>query len=151
MFSHKSFSQVSFSVTSFKLAQEASARSGYWRLFYYNLQEKALKSEEVTSSPKVPVAVLDNVVRVRLLSKEPSAKRNVLPAAPQISDRPSAPLKPLYTPAQPPQLPAIAQFLEPVVYELSSWVSVLELRKVKPTPIVDQLENEAIALLLLAA
>ena len=44
MFSLNSLKPVSFSLQSFKMAEEASSgRSGYWKLFFYNLQEEALK------------------------------------------------------------------------------------------------------------
>ena len=47
MFQHNSFLRASFSVQSFKMAgEENTARSGYWRLFYYNLQEESLKQDE---------------------------------------------------------------------------------------------------------
>ena len=44
MFSLNSLKPVSFSLQSFKMAEEAnSGRSGYWKLFFYNMQEEALK------------------------------------------------------------------------------------------------------------
>lgn len=47
MFSLNSFKPVSFSLQSFKMAEEASSgRSGYWKLFFYNMQEEALKKHE---------------------------------------------------------------------------------------------------------
>ena len=47
MFSLNSFKPVSFSLQSFKMAEEAnSGRSGYWKLFFYNMQEEALKKHE---------------------------------------------------------------------------------------------------------
>ena len=47
MFSLNSLKPVSFSLQSFKMAEEAnSGRSGYWKLFFYNMQEEALKPHE---------------------------------------------------------------------------------------------------------
>ena len=47
MFSLNSLKPVSFSLQSFKMAEEASSgRSGYWKLFFYNMQEEALKKHE---------------------------------------------------------------------------------------------------------
>ena len=47
MFSLNSFKPVSFSLQSFKMAEEAnSGRSGYWKLFFYNMQEEALRKDE---------------------------------------------------------------------------------------------------------
>ena len=46
MFQAKSFTPASFSIQSFKMAEQASARSGYWRLFYYKMQEESLKKNE---------------------------------------------------------------------------------------------------------
>ena len=47
MFSLNSLKPVSFSLQSFKMAEEAnSGRSGYWKLFFYNMQEEALKKHE---------------------------------------------------------------------------------------------------------
>ena len=59
MFSHKSFSPVSFSITSFKMAQEESVRSGYWRLYFYQMQEEALrKAKEGDFAEKAPVEAI---------------------------------------------------------------------------------------------
>ena len=47
MFSLNSLKPVSFSLQSFKMAEEAnSGRSGYWKLFFYNMQEEALRKDE---------------------------------------------------------------------------------------------------------
>lgn len=47
MFQAKSFQPLSFSLQSFKMAEEAnSGRSGYWKLFFYNIQEEALRKHE---------------------------------------------------------------------------------------------------------
>lgn len=47
MFSLNSLKPVSFSLQSFKMAEEASSgRSGYWKLFFYNMQEEALRKDE---------------------------------------------------------------------------------------------------------
>lgn len=47
MFSRNSFSSLSFSLNSFKMAQaDESARSGHWRLFFYNMQAEALEGEQ---------------------------------------------------------------------------------------------------------
>lgn len=61
MFNHSSFSPVSFSRISFNGVQAANeGRSGYWRLFYTQLQEESLKNEKADESTRIqptPVTV----------------------------------------------------------------------------------------------
>ena len=45
MFSANSFSPASFSIQSFKMVQQDQARSGYWRLFFTEMQEKSLEDD----------------------------------------------------------------------------------------------------------
>ena len=55
MFSLNSLKPVSFSLQSFKMAEEAnSGRSGYWKLFFYNMQEEALKKHEQKQGKGTP-------------------------------------------------------------------------------------------------
>ena len=55
MFTLNSFKPVSFSLQSFKMAEEAnSGRSGYWKLFFYNMQEEALKPHEQEQGKGTP-------------------------------------------------------------------------------------------------
>ncbi len=55
MFSLNSFKPVSFSLQSFKMAEEAnSGRSGYWKLFFYNMQEEALRKHEQKQGKGTP-------------------------------------------------------------------------------------------------
>ena len=48
MFNRSSFSHISFSRTAWSSIQQdqQTGRSGYWRLFYYQLQEASLKTPE---------------------------------------------------------------------------------------------------------
>lgn len=54
MFQASSFNPLSFSIQAFKMAEQSSARSGYWRLFFYNMQKEALeKPKSVTRKLKL--------------------------------------------------------------------------------------------------
>lgn len=69
MFSLNSLKPVSFSLQSFKMAEEAnSGRSGYWKLFFYNMQEEALKSHEQEQGKGTPQSTS------RRASQKPVAK-----------------------------------------------------------------------------
>ena len=79
MFQPNSFG-VSFSVASFNMAQQDQARSGYWRLFYYNMQEQSLakdkereqKQREEAAQGTVEVEKTEPVAK-----PEPKPKRRV--------------------------------------------------------------------------
>ena len=78
MFNRSSFSPVSFSRISFNGVQAANeGRSGYWRLFFTNLQEEALKKDEPErrdSSQKV----LEETPKVVRKTKIKKSKRPVI-------------------------------------------------------------------------
>ena len=100
MFSSSSFAKASFSVNAFKMAQETdTARSGYWRLFYYNLQEKY--ELERISEKEVKV---EEPIRIRFV--KPS--RKPLPVTPPQVKLATPGI--LQVPSKPPILPLILQW-----------------------------------------
>lgn len=77
MFNRSSFSPVSFSTISFNGARLADeGRSGYWRLFFTNLQEEALKKrDEKTTEPARQRPVVQ--------ATQPKDKKQPKPALPK--------------------------------------------------------------------
>ena len=58
VFHRSSFSPVSFSQAAFSgasQAQEQQGRSGYWRLFFYQMQEEALKEASKEKLAEIPL------------------------------------------------------------------------------------------------
>lgn len=56
MFHRSSFSPVSFSQAAFSGASQAQeGRSGYWRLFFYQMQEEALKEASKEKLAEIPL------------------------------------------------------------------------------------------------
>ena len=100
MFSPKSFSPISFSFASFKSAQEDQTRSGYWRLFFYKLQEKEL-AQRKTASPTAPV-----VVKAIDVSRRKTPKRKQVKVEKQPDTEPSIPVntKPMFSQPQVPDI-----------------------------------------------
>ena len=93
MFLHNSFARASFSVQSFKMAQQdQTARSGYWRLFYTEMQEKALAQRDAKKSgvAEKPVA------QVRFIEEAPTRKSSTKRKPVVEYDIAPKTLKPLY-------------------------------------------------------
>lgn len=58
---------------------EQSARSGYWRLFFYNMQEEALNAEKEKTTEKVDAG--GAVAKKSVAKKEAPRKRTRIPKA----------------------------------------------------------------------
>lgn len=132
------------------------AHSGYWRLFYYNLQEQALEARNklsVVSAPyKKPIAPVKSstrqLVQRRSLSKIVDNTEGEASTEPCI---PKAPLKPIYRTKNLIDRVELAQYLQPIVYELGGLVAVAKTSKAALEAEASVFDSEAIALLLLAA
>lgn len=132
------------------------AHSGYWRLFYYNLQEQALEARNklsVVSAPyKKPIAPVKSstrqLVQRRSLSKIVDNTEGEASTEPCI---PKAPLKPIYRTRNLIDRVELAQYLQPIVYELGGLVAVAKTSKAALEAEASVFDSEAIALLLLAA
>ena len=100
MFLHSSFNPVSFSPIAFNGARkpsEESGRSGYWRLFFHQLQEQALEEKKPEKPSKVikfePVKELsDGSAVVGVQSAKPKPELEQTPSEPYLFK--PAPLKP---------------------------------------------------------
>lgn len=106
MFHRPSFSPVSFSRISFNGATqpvEQSGRSGYWRLFYYQMQEEALKEKE----PAVEVKAAE---KPKLVAKTKKPQKPVVKVEeePVFAVPPFKPIK-LPIPTPPTPLPVLAK------------------------------------------
>lgn len=151
MFSSSSFAKASFSVNAFKMAQDTdTARSGYWRLFYYNMQaESEAKRHSVVEAAKPQAKVAARKV-VRSLPTVP-AKVNIepIPVMP-VALMPFV-LKPIHQPAALPEY-------TPIGYD-QTWVQLVAVMRTTAVPRAMQPRIEAInddeecveVLLLLAA
>lgn len=103
MFHRPSFSPVSFSLASFhgvsSKPEQQEGRSGYWRLFFHQLQEQALGEKKAEKPAKVikfePVKELPDgsaVVGAQSAKPKPKPKPKQAPAEPYLFK--PAPLKP---------------------------------------------------------
>ncbi len=70
MFNRSSFSPVSFSLISFNGAREDTGRSGYWRLFFTQMQEEADKERDEKATKDSGKLVAPEVV-VAKVKKQP--------------------------------------------------------------------------------
>lgn len=101
MFHHSSFQPLSFSIQSFKMAGQThtqDARSGYWRLFYYQMQEEALKTGEAEKA-KPAEATPEVVAEEKPIETKAKPKAKVEKLAFEPTPAPSKPpmrLKPVY-------------------------------------------------------
>lgn len=99
MWDTRSFSPLSFSPQTFFGTKEPTGRSGYWRLFYHQLQEQALKDAEQKPKPKFvelePIMELsDGSAIVGTPRKDPKpAFTDPLPTLPPLPRYRSAPPK----------------------------------------------------------
>ena len=82
MFSLNSLKPVSFSLQSFKMAEEASSgRSGYWKLFFYNMQEEALKPHEQEQGKGSPQSASSRAPQKTVAKPKRPRVRRVTPEA----------------------------------------------------------------------
>lgn len=121
MFNRSSFSPVSFSRISFNGVQAANeGRSGYWRLFFTNLQEEALKKDEKVDVDTGKLATPEAVVSESKKQPKPVvSKRSTRIKAPQPAQSFTPPvLAPVKT------LPSVYEELmrlPPLIIEQSFW------------------------------
>ena len=118
MFNRSSFSPVSFSRISFAGAQAANeGRSGYWRMFFANMQEEALKKRDEKTDGDTGKRAAPEVVASKG-KKQPKPvvpkKRKVVEAAP--SRAPIIPFRKLPTKLEPNAFDLLAE-LPPLVAE----------------------------------
>jgi len=147
------FQPTAFSINAFQIASTGdTARSGYWREFFYKMQEEALKSEEKEPKPLQGDAQAE--------SKPVIAKLNAKKASPAIEKpfQPPAlpPFKrsPIYTaPSVQEQLSAVANNDNFSVFakKLDDKILNLALEKQRRTKRRNRLRRRAAAILLMAA
>lgn len=149
MFSVKSFSPVSFSITSFNLAQEDSARSGYWRLFYYNLQEEELTKNEQKQRKETAQGTIQGEKAKPLETKprkppEPTKE-------PELEIEPPVKIRPIYRKPAIITLPDYSELLN--VFSSEYRVSLYQVEAFRIMLLAREADNdeEDIELLLLAA
>lgn len=134
MFHHNSFNPVSFSIQSFKMAQEDQGRSGYWRLFFYKMQEEALKKDQVKEE------VLETEKLEKLAPQSlPARKPRITPVTPEV------PLKPLLEPLRPFKPLDAKSYLSDmwrITTELRAMVTQFESSVVKYVPRHENLQDE---------
>ena len=137
-----------------KTRVEESARSGHWRLFYYQLQEAALKQPVSNPAPREST-VNQPVVKLRAVKKAPAGKpTEPAPLIEKPQETCPVPRKKLFkAPAVVPSIPMsdlswVFSILAEYCFTLPTKRSIL-----KPLiKVIDQVEqNNARLLLLLAA
>ena len=158
MFNRSSFSPVSFSRISFAGAQAADeARSGYWRLFFTQMQEDALKKRDEDEKPVTKVETSPEPhVQVKI-----KPRKKLEPLVPlETYEKPSFKRKPIYATQEVTQVPADQwQSFYAISLEVDTWLSVLipqwesrkvELLQIKKVEAVNDADYR-VRLLLLAA
>ena len=156
MFSANSFSPASFSIQSFKMAQQDQARSGYWRLFFTEMQEKSLEDDrrkrEQEQRKEAPQGTVEVAEAESVAKPKPKPKRRA--AEPISRDEPlgAVPFKRVYA-QQPDPFEFVTPLLRIISTEFHSWslsvqplVALLERQAAN-----DEDEEDTIHLLLLAA
>ena len=153
MFNLNSFKPASFSIQSFKMAEEAdSGRSGYWKLFFYNMQEEELKKHEQKQREEAPQSASQRPKKSRskpAVKATPSVEQRIVP------EPPSRPVKRVVV-ADPPELPSITPYLAVISAELRLMyqtsqpllVRLIDQERIKAANDEDE---EDVVLLLLAA
>lgn len=135
MFQARSFTPASFSIQSFKMAEASSARSGYWRLFYYNLQAESLKKNEQKQREEAPEGTSQSPSEVaRTVSKKSRRK----PAVVEEWVPPALP-KPIYRLFE---KPAPALDISPILRELVAYQSFLATLQIRLTDFELEKEEE---------
>ena len=158
MFSANSFSPASFSIQSFKMAQQDQARSGYWRLFYTEMQEKSLEEDrrkrEQEQRKEAPQGTVEVTPAKPIAKPKPKPKPRVkpVPRDEHLDEPVPHVVRPIYV-AQPDPFEFVTPLLRIISIEFHSWnlsskplVALLEKQAAN-----DEDEEEAIHLLLMAA
>ena len=147
MFSLNSLKPVSFSLQSFKMAEEAnSGRSGYWKLFFYNMQEEALRKDEQKQGKSATQSAGSRAPQKPVAKPKRSRAHRVTPEA--VEDFEPLP-KPIYRQQAhfvPPEITCLVQ---------QNWVKLLGLNVplefyYPPEPAANDDDEEEFLLLLVA-
>ena len=126
-------------------------RSGYWRLFFYQMQEEALKPKEVKNDTVPESAVQEAKVledkRVNVPAKKVVRRERAAPETPPVRERP------VLRKIEPIETPSITPFLTIISTEFKSWMETSEPLRVAmlQRKADNDEEEELINLLLLAA
>lgn len=149
MFSSGSFAKASFSITAFKMAQDTdTARSGYWRLFYYNMQEEALKKDEQVKGKAETESKSESSQAKPIAQPKPKRKPE-----PVVTEEPIPHLlKPVYRGAVEQPSQEFGDLLRVLRIEFSTWQFTLPILSAKllATQAAND-EEDDIEMLLLAA
>jgi hypothetical protein len=125
-------------------------RSGYWRLFYYQLQEEELKKHEQKQGQKTPEGKSEVASETTTaVPKKPRAKPRV--AKPVVDELPKVHPRPIYQ--APPKQFDVAPWLETLNTEFRAWnLSAQTLHGLlQQKKAANDEEEEIITMLLLAA
>lgn len=128
--------------------EENSGRSGYWRLFFYQLQEEALKKGEENVGEEELIELKDGSVKVKARRKSrPKRALEVTEEIPLTETPRKIPLAPVTTE---PSTPWIIQAWQ-ITTELRELIGQSRLVRVKYETRSDPEDEEDLILLLLAA
>lgn len=126
-------------------------RSGYWRLFYYQMQEEALKPKEVKNDEVPEVANQEAKVledkRVDVPVKKVVRRKERKPEQPTVRERP------ILRKINAVELPSVTPFLNIISTEFKQWFQTSEPLRIAmlQQKAANDEEDEIIELLLLAA
>jgi len=101
----------------------ASARSGYWRLFYYNLQEEELKKDEQKQREKAQERTRQGSQTKPLGRKSVQQKPRTVESEVEVWTPPYLP-KPVFNVYKRSELPDITQYLNVIRDEFRGWITV---------------------------
>jgi len=150
MFQAKSFTPASFSIQSFKMAEQAQARSGYWRLFYYKMQEESLRKNEQEQREKAEKRTGQSSQESAPIVSTAKKRRRPEPDV-EIWEPPALP-KPLYRKIIPVKINPITPFLSIITQEFRQLYLTLPFLQQKLMERQEELDDdEDTELLLLAA
>ena len=149
MFQAKSFTPASFSIQSFKMAEQAQARSGYWRLFYYKMQEESLKKNEQEQREKEEKRTGQSSQESAPIISTAKKRRRHEPDV-EIWEPPALP-KPLYRKIIQVELNPITPFLSIITQEFRQLYLTLPFLQQKLMERQEELDDDEDAELLLLA
>ena len=151
MFQAKSFTPASFSIQSFKMAEQAQARSGYWRLFYYKMQEESLKKNEQEQREKEEKRTGESEKAITpAIPAKKRARRKPVELEEEVWEPPELP-KLIYQRVAPPVFNPVTQFLSIITTEFRQLHYSIYPLEVKLAEKEIELDEEDIEMLLLAA
>lgn len=136
MFHRPSFSAIAFNPVSFGGQKKQDGRSGYWRLFFTQLQEESDKSRDEQGKPSVVEIQPKPSPKT---AKEKPQKRVIRP--PEVVEK-APPFRPLPMHQAKPDEPTYLQQMWDITLELREMVASLQLSAVKFNQQLDARNDE---------